>query len=301
MHPPSLARIRATAAAVAFASFALFARAGFTDGLVGPHLSVLITDDIGSNWQIPLTSLITMDNATGDVSLDTSIPGGNGNWNWRDTSFTDRSGTTGTVKALDWQSGSTSNGTPNSGFTLYVKGNVDPYMTYSFAARNASSTTQTYTFSVGEAVVPPVSGDYHLYADIVGSVTNAFGTGTAMVSPLSGSMIQILKLSTDGGATFVNAGVDVGAMYQTSTAGGTSAYPFSSSMLDAYSALPINYWQIDTTFTLTPDKDAAAFSGYVEITPGLATIPEPSTYAALLGVSVMAFTALRRRAVKQQS
>lgn len=187
-----------------------------------------------------------------------------------------------------------------STFTFTATGNVDPFMTYSFAARNNTGAAQTYTFTYGEALIPSISGLYDIYADIAGGVSN--GTGLSVkadptISDLAGDNdgldeIQVLRLSADGGATFVNAGVDVGLAIEASA---TSTYGVYSDALSTIAAIPFNYWEITTQFTLSPGRDTAAFTGFVEINPSEASIPEPSTYALLTGVFAAGYAALQRR------
>ena len=197
---------------------------------------------------------------------------------------------------LSWHSSDLVGGIWSSAGNVKVTGNVDPFLSYSFSAKNNTSSVQTYTFSYGESIVPPVSGAYSIYSDLAGSLTHGQISSFAQLAPVLGDLdgdglseIQTLKLSTDGGATFLNAGVDVGQS-QSYTPNGTTFFgPASATLIGN---LPfVNYWQFDVSFSLTPGKDATALSGYAEIS----AIPEPSTYAGIMGAMVLFGVALRRR------
>ena len=106
--------------------------------------------------------------------------------------------------------------------------------------------------------------------------------------------LQVLRLSSDGGLTFVNAGVDVGLAASYSGTGGQVYGTFNSTKAGAGN---YNYWMLATQFTLTPGKDVASLAGYVEISP----VPEPKQLAMLLsGLGLVGWVA-RRRALKRQS
>src|SRR5262249_18071150 len=93
--------------------------------------------------------------------------------------------------------------------------------------------------------------------------------------------------------TFTNAGVDVGKAYEY-VGTGSSPYPLDSATLSGTTPLTYNYWEIMTQFTLSPSRDTAALSGFVEIEP-TSIIPEPSTYAAILGAAALGVVVLKRR------
>lgn len=294
---------------------AVSALAGPLDSIVGSHSLLLdITEEAGQHWSVDFGQLFTVDQATGELRMPTAgsaLP--TDNWSWGTVSVYNRA--TGQYEqrdALNWHSNerATSDSTSpwRSTVTLHAAGNLDPFMSYAYSVRNNTAATQNYVFIQGESVSPAVAGAYSLYADIAGSLTNAvasgtnpFGTPNAMFAPTSADQdgdgiaeIQVLQLSTDGGANFFNAGVDVGQGMEIFTTG-TGSYPFQSALLDGSTGLPIDYWQLITGFSLTPGRDAVAVSGFVEITPASATIPEPTTYAALLGAGTLAIAMIRRR------
>jgi hypothetical protein len=274
--------------------------AGNTGGVPSNHKFGLVINEGALSWDVDMSEFLNYDASTGALTMPTASIVLRAGWEWAPITMP---GTGQSVQGLKWhsQERNEDNSAWRTTFTLTASGNVDPFMTYALSVRNNTSVTQTYTFTYGEALIPPVIGLYDIYADITGGVTN--GTGpTVKVSPTIPDLlgdndglneIQVLRLSTDGGATFVNAGVDVGIAIETA---GTSPYGTYSSALSTITALPFNYWEITTQFTLSPGKDTAVFTGFVEIRPDSeANIPEPSTYALVLGVISLGFVAYQRR------
>jgi hypothetical protein len=259
--------------------------------------SVTISEAGGNSWQLDLTPFLTYDSASGNVGLPVSGSSLGENWSWSKVDAIDAAGATYQADGLTWHSSETVDGTGTpwrATFTFYTAGNVDPNLSYGFSARNNTATTQTYTFSYGESVSPAFSGPYSLYADVSGSVTNSVAGVPAAIAPVNPAGIQVLSLSTDGGATLFDAGASVGPAFSTGPGTGTTPYGLYSTTRVGNALTPIDYWRIDTQLTLTPGRDAAALSGFAEITP-LVIVPEPSLDAAILGSCTLAFLAWRRR------
>lgn len=242
-----------------------------------------------------LSGMVSYDSATGTLTTPAAGAPLTGNWSWSNIDLV--TGQTLAQQVLNWHSDAkNAEGAWLSVVQLKATGNVDPFMSYSFSAKNNTGANQSYSFSYGESIVPPVSGSYSIYTDLAGSLTHGTISPFAQIAPVLGdfdgdgqSEIQTLKLSTDGGLTFLNAGVDIGGA-QSRAAAGTSIFgPISETI--AGNLANVDYWQFDVGFTLTPGRDAAAFSGYAEISP----IPEPATYAGIMGLAVLAGAALRRR------
>lgn len=168
-----------------------------------------------------------------------------------------------------------------------VSGHGDPDIAYAFSAFNNTASNQTYTFVVGEAILPTVNGANTVYSDISGGLTTRDGNVT--VTPSGANVaLQKFQLSADNGLTFVDAGVDVGPA---ASATGTVTYgPYSSPV----SSGPVgswNYIQLANTFVLTP-KDGTSFVGYASIN----AVPEPTALAMLLaGMGLMAAMVRRRQ------
>src|SRR5262249_34962172 len=146
--------------------------------------------------------------------------------------------TLGGKPAVSWHSWITSNGGDQSTFnavtnpwssiaTFTIGAHGDPDMTYGLFAKNNTSVTQTYSFTFGEQITPGFSGPYGLRADLGGSLTSSDGAVT--LTPSGQALVQSLRLSTDGGASYFNAGVDVGPAGSGGV--GTSVYgPYAATL-----------------------------------------------------------------------
>jgi len=288
--------------AIALATLALSGQA-----LAGSHpagqsnISVQIADDGGYHWDLNLSPFGSYDASTGNFSLNLSTiqtPVGDavGEWKLGSTQIYD-SGTDAfkTVQGISWHSWATVNGTMGSGaadpsnpwrtsVTFAALGNIDPDMSYGFFAKNNSNSTQTYTVSYGESIAPDIHGAYTLHADISGSVTNPAGTGSVSVSQVPGfTKLQATRLSSDGGATFVNGGVNVGNAYTSGTVGSQT---YGGDSADTSGTGHYNYWDFQTQFRLSA-KDTIALTGYAEIT----AVPEPASWVfpvlGLMGLGML--------------
>ncbi|MGA3006538.1 MAG: PEP-CTERM sorting domain-containing protein [Opitutaceae bacterium] len=239
----------------------------------------------GSSWSLNLGNVLSYDSSTGGLTMPETAPTG---WSWTQVPVYDpTSGTLVNQNALTSMKGS-------SAVTIYATGSADPFLSYGFAVSNPTTSVQTYTFTDGEAVTPSLSGAYNLFADIGGSVTNTPVTGgPAQVIPIASS-VQTLGLSSDGGLTFTDAGTDVGPSFTTGISPGTYSYGVYSSSLSGVGS-SVNYWQLEDQFSLTGNGDSAAFTGFAELDANTSiVIPEPSVYAALLGVMSLGVVLLRR-------
>jgi hypothetical protein len=205
---------------------------------------------------------------------------GTGGWNWH-SAQTNSGLTPATTTASDpWM---TSLILSNAG------GHGDPDLSYAFSAVNNNAISQTYTFSIGEAILPSVSTTNNVYADIAGGLT-AKGTGTATISPFgASSAIQKFELSSDNGFSFVNAGVDIGPAASSS---GTSTYgTYASNTVAGPVGQTWNYMQLTSKFSLSANT-RASLVGFASITP----VPEPDNYAMILaGLGLMGFMSRRRK------
>ena len=274
--------IAAQAFALAFAATAFSSH--LSAAVVAPYAASLDVTDASGNLlsSVDLSSFLTYDASTGDLSMPvwkSPLPTG---WSWT------------TVDVLDPTTGAmeSEHGVTNQSVSFYATGSTDPFLSYGFSVKNTTGSVQNYTFNYGESIVPPVSGSYNLYADIAGAVTNAVSGTAATVAPVSpATEMQMLDFSTNGGATLFDSHADVGPAFTTGTAAHTYSYPLDSTTTSGSLGVPVNYWQFVTKFSLTPNGDVASFAGFAE----LDIIPEPATYAALLGALAWGVVVLRRR------
>jgi hypothetical protein len=274
------------------------------------NLSMLVQQDGGSSWNLNLSGLMAYDAATGGLSLDSSklsspVSDALGQWTWASASSLDLDGTTSlAADRIKWHSWERADGTSGtsadagnpwaSTFTFTASGNVDPFMSYGFTVKNNSGAVQTYTFSMGESLIPSINGSYDVLADVSGSIINGAGANVT-ITPAFGDQdgdsiaeLQVLRLSSDGGATYINAGVDVG---QADSFSGTGGHLYGLYNASRTSAGNYNYWALETKFTLTPGQDVASLAGYAQITP----VPEPEQFGMLLtGFGLMGAIARRR-------
>ena len=279
-----------------------------------PTASMTVVQSDGTNWVENLTGLLAVDaqnnfamvqggsttgffqNGVFTSTIDTSahpdywqwvatVPAGTntpavaGYWNWHSAQTLDGSTPATTTGANPWMS---------SIQLQNVAGHGDPDLIYAVSANNNSSSfSQTYTFAVGEAIVPVVSGANTTYADISGGLTSRGGL-TSTISPVNPNGIQQFQLSADGGNTFVTAGVDVGL--SASTVGNSNYGLFSATNPNGPVGQTWNYMQLLSTFSLSA-KSAASLTGFASITP----VPEPLEGAMLLlGLGLLAPIARRR-------
>ncbi len=286
---------------VILAGFAVLSPSAMAGGVSNgaASLSFSIRDDAGNMIQSEnVSGFVSVDPETGSVS--TPAPGAAlaGNWTWSTVDLV--TGASLSQAVMHWHTDL--KGTDDrwlSVVQLKATGNVDPFMSYSFSAKNNTALNQNYSFSYGETVVPPVAGDFSLYSDFGGSLTHGSISPIAQLTPTLGDLdgdsileIQTLKLSTDGGLTFTNAGVDLGGV-QTRVPTGTSVFgPFDDVITGNLGT--INYWQFDVGFTLTPGRDAVGLTGFAELV-ATSNIPEPSTYALLISSLVFGAVVVRRR------
>lgn len=203
-----------------------------------------------------------------------------GYWNWHSAQTLDGSTPATTTTSNPWMS---------SIQLQNVAGHGDPDLIYAVSANNNSLTSQTYTFTVGEAIVPVVSGANTVYADISGGLTSRTGY-TATISPANSNTIQQFQLSANGGA-FVNAGVDVGPLASNTN---NSVYGvYKSPLTSGPVGQTWDYMQLVSTFTLSA-KSSASLTGFASIST-VTPVPEPIEGAMLLLGLGLLVPVVRRR------
>jgi hypothetical protein len=256
--------------------------------------SIMLSSSGWSN-SVNFENVLSYDPTTGTFSMPSNAgnaPAPTG-WNWTTVSVFNA-----TTDSFQNETGLKQTESDGSTLKVFATGSTDPFLSYSFAVSNPTLTTQTYTFTDGATISPPLSGTLNLFADIGGSVTNVVPGSPAQILPITAT-VQTLKLSQDGGATYVDAGTDVGPSFTTSTTPGTSLYGVYSSSLSEPAPFAVNYWQLEDQFSLTGNGDTAAFTGFAEITATTSLVPEPATYAAILGALSLGVVVLRRRRQRQ--
>lgn len=271
-----------------------------------PTAILTIQQSDGVNWEENLTGLLVVDehnnfsmlqggntglfqNGSFVSAIDTEVHPDY--WQWK----TDA--TTG-IGSWNWHSAQTINGTTPfltdasnpwmSALSIKnISGHGDPDLSYAISAVNNNTFTQTFTFAVGEAILPTVSTANVVHADIAGALTTKDGSVT--ISPSgTNTAIQQFELSADNGGSFINAGVNVGSQ---ATASGTSTYGIFAADASGPTGQTWNYMQIVSKFTLT-GKDSVSLVGYASITP----VPEPENYAMLLaGLGLLGFMSRRKK------
>jgi hypothetical protein len=192
---------------------------------------------------------------------------------------------------------------PEEGFDLYIGSLVldpDPSITYSFAVTDfGAPSTFGFIFSqpIGLTSTPGV-----VDASLSGSTTNGGGLpGLVTVTPaaapgiipLDGDLIPeiaVYTLSTNGGATFLNAGLDLGPAFASNPLLVSDTYgPFSGGPIAGPAgAGSYNTMRVDVNFTLSGGSDAFTANGSATV------IPEPGTLALLVG-GLLALAAAGRR------
>ncbi|HAF00857.1 MAG TPA: hypothetical protein DCO68_05610 [Methylophilaceae bacterium] len=168
-----------------------------------------------------------------------------------------------------------------------VSGHGDPDISYAYSAVNNNTYNQTYTFAIGEAIVP-VSSSNNVHADIAGALT-AKGGGTATISPFGvNTTIQQFELSADNGLSFTNAGVNVGPSFSVN---GTNNYGVYANDAVGPTGQTWNYMQLVSKFTLSGNS-RASLVGFASIVP----VPEPESYVMFLaGLGLLGFISRRRK------
>ncbi|MDX1915064.1 MAG: FxDxF family PEP-CTERM protein [Methylophilus sp.] len=264
-----------------------------------------ITQEDGTVWQEDISKLIVVDNQNNFTMLQGQGTTGlfqNGSlvdtidnavhpdfWEWKVDAATN-------VGSWNWHSSQTNSGaTEVTGDDLWmaalsltnVSGHGDPDISYAYSAVNNNTYNQTYTFAIGEAIVP-VSSSNNVHADIAGALT-AKGGGTATISPFGiNTTIQQLELSADNGLSFINAGVNVGPSLSVT---GTNNYGVYDKDAVGPTGQTWNYMQLVSKFTLSGNS-RASLVGFASIVP----VPEPESYAMFLaGLGLLGLASRRRK------
>jgi hypothetical protein len=188
----------------------------------------------------------------------------------------------------------------NPVFDRSTGGNVDPFMSYAYSISNNTSGALAVSAYFTSPIIPAVNGQANtVSARASGILVDATGNGASLTYSPGATSFQSFALSSlvnapQGDASFVNAGVDTGAV-QAIAAGSPGSVAFINTVESGVTAGPQGVWntmQMYAHFTLSGSGDIALVTGYGEIIP----IPEPSDLAFMLsGLVVTASMMTRRR------
>lgn len=286
-------------AAGALALASVSAHAGAVSS-IQTGLSVVIHDASGAQWDLSqeLAQFLVPDLQQGTVTLQaptSAMADADGIWTPNATTTVNGQ----TVTGLGWHSWLKADGSSNtvadanapwaaSLIVTHLGGLIDPSMDYGFYVKNNTAGTQTYSVTYNQSIEPTVFGAYTLEAHLAGALTNTDGA-TVLAPTGSASLLQQVQLSSDGGLTYVNAGVDVGPGASVSTYAGTYG-PYSAQTSGVAPSAGFNHWRFMTSFALSGNQDVFVASGSTTIT----AVPEPSTIWLALG-AMGVFIALRSR------
>lgn len=108
--------------------------------------------------------------------------------------------------------------------------------------------------------------------------------------PVDGDLIPeiaVYTLSTNGGVTYLNAGIDLSPSFVGASPSGTQG-PFNAGPIAGPGVGAYNLMRVDVNFSMTGNQDAYTFNGTATV------IPEPGTLA-LLGLGLAGIALAVRR------
>jgi hypothetical protein len=188
----------------------------------------------------------------------------------------------------------------NRVFERATGGNVDPFMSYAYSIANNTSGALAVSAYFTSPIIPGINGQANtVSARASGILVDATGNGASLTYSPGTTSFQSFALSSlvnapQGDASFVNAGVNVGAVQSIAT-GAPGSVAFINTVESGVTAGPLGVWntmQMYAHFTLSGSGDIALVTGYGEIIP----VPEPSDLAFMLsGLVVTASMMARRR------
>jgi PEP-CTERM motif len=184
--------------------------------------------------------------------------------------------------------------------SVFVELNPDPYITWTIEVENTSGGPLTFEFVFTQDIVlTPAPGN--VANGISYGLTNGENANGVTVTPLGGPVpvdsdgipeLSVFQLSTNGGGTFTNAGVDVGPAFSTANPS-QNAPDDNEAAAGPLLAGNYNFMRLALSFTLTGDTgtngDRLSGNGTAEV------VPEPETAVlTALGLVALAYASRRR-------
>jgi hypothetical protein len=189
---------------------------------------------------------------------------------------------------------------------LFAQLNPDPDIGYAIAVTDFGAPS-TFGFSFLQGIVPTAAPGL-VQASLSGSTTNGGGVaGPVTITPVAPPLgiptdgdlipeIQVYTLSTDGGATFLSAGLDLGPAFTSNPALISDVYgPFNTALVGGPAAAgAYDTMRVDVNFGLSGGGDIFTFNGSAFV------IPEPATAGLLaLGLVGLAVAGRSRRGASE--
>jgi hypothetical protein len=188
---------------------------------------------------------------------------------------------------------------------LNVTLSPDPSISFGTSAVNFGATSATFGFVFQQSIVPTVAPGI-ASSSLSGSTTKGGGSpGSVSIAPAPppagipqnapGTKIMVYNLSTNGGTTWQNAGIDLGPAFTSNPSLVSDTYgPFNSpSVAGPAGSGSYDTMRVDVNFKLSGGGDRLTFNGDATIVEQAAT-PEPST-AAQVAVGMLGIGLVRRR------
>jgi hypothetical protein len=165
----------------------------------------------------------------------------------------------------------------------------------------------TFGYVFQQSIVPTTAPGTAT-SSLSGSTTNGGGgpgvvsvtpapppAGISQDAPGTNDEIMVYSLSTNGGTTWLNAGIDLGPAFSSNPALVSDNYgSFNSAMVPGPAGSgSYDTMRVDVNFTMSGGGDRFTFNGDATITEEM-NVPEPST-AALLSLGLLGMGMIRRR------